>query len=153
GSQRVTDPLQGDRLPFGDASIGLQAGDFSVSHVFDYGRGGAGFDQPALVYHSDSIGIKPVLEATVGTPGDDLPSNSEARLTWNGSAQGWVSFSNPGGGDNNWVYGLQVSGAVTTTGAYPFTIDIQEHFANGVGDVTRSYSGTALVVVNDGAYG
>src|SRR5206468_1744263 len=99
GGQRVTDPLQGARLPFGDATVGLQAGDFSVSHGFDYGRGGAVFDPPALVYHSDSVGTKPVVELTMATPGDDAPSNSEARLTWNGgSPSGWTTFSNPAGG-------------------------------------------------------
>jgi len=154
GGPRVTDPLQGARLPFGDASIGLQAGDFSVSHGFDYGRGGAVFEQPALVYHSDSIGIKPVLEVTVATPGNDAPTNSEARLTWDGGSPGsWVTFSNPAAGDTNWVYGLQVAAAVSSTGAYPFTLDIKEHFSDSKGDVVRSYSGTALVVVNDGAYG
>lgn len=152
GQQRVIDPMQGARYPFGDASIGLQTGDYSVSNNFDYGQGGAVFSQPSLVYHSDTTTARPIVEATITMPSGDVPSSSEARFTWNGGSPGsWTSFTNPASGDTRWVYGFQVTSAVST-GLYPWSIDVREHFSN-LGDVTRTYSGTALVVANSGAFG
>ncbi len=150
GQQRVIDHIQGERYPFGDASIGMQTGDFSLVHGFEYGRGGAVFAQPALVYHSDTTTVRPIVEATVTKPSGETPTSSEARFTWNGGSPGsWVSYSNPSGGDDRWVYGFQVSSGISTTGLYPWTIEVKQHFSGNLGDVYRTYSGNALVVAND----
>ena len=153
GQQRVVDALQGARYPFGDASIGLQTGDYSISQTFDYGQGAAVFAQPTLVYHSDTTTVRPIVEATITIPtGDSNPSSSEARFSWNGGSPGsWTSFTSPASGDNRWVYGFQASSAVST-GLYNWSIDVREHFTS-LGDVTRTYTGTALVVANSGAFG
>ena len=85
-------------------------------------------------------------------PSGDVPSSSEASFTWNGGSPGsWTSVTSPASGDTRWVYGFQASSSVST-GLYPWSIDVREHFGD-LGDVTRTYSGTALVVANSGAFG
>jgi RHS repeat-associated protein len=149
GQQRVVDPLQGDRYTFGNANIALQTGDFSVSSGFDYGQGGAVFPQPMLVYHSDSASVQPILEETISSGGGFTSAN--AVLTWNnGAPQSAVTFSSPGSSTS--IFGVQVSSAVTSAGLYPWSMTITMHFSS-LGDVVRTVTGNALVVVNNGAFG
>jgi RHS repeat-associated protein len=153
GQQRVVDPLQGDRYTFGNASIALQTGDFSVSSGFDYGQGGAVFPQPMLVYHSDSTTVRPILEETVSIgSGSNNFSTADVVLTWNnGTPQSAVTFTSPGA-DTSWIFGVQVSSAVSSTGLYPWSMTINMHFSS-LGDIVRTVTGNALVVVNNGAFG
>jgi RHS repeat-associated protein len=152
GQQRVVDPLQGDRYSFGNASVALQTGDFSVSSGFDYGQGGAVFQQPMLVYHSDSTTVKPIIEETISPAGGGNFTTADVVLTWNnGSPQSAVTFSSPGS-DTSWIFGVQVSSALTGTGLYPWSMTMTMHFS-GLGDVVRTVTGNALVVVNNGAFG
>ena len=68
------------------------------------------------------------------------------RLTWdNGSPQSWVNYAAPGSG-LTMTFANQVSSAVTSSGRYPWQIEMVVTFANR-GDVTRTVTGTADVAV------
>jgi hypothetical protein len=152
GQERSTDPQQGLYVPFGAAEFAPQTGGLRVSQAFDVDQspGTAVGGSPALVYLSDTVDVHPVLEVTVPSDGSDpVPTQIQARLTWNsGTPQSWVTFATTGhSAGDNYVLALQTSSAVSSTGYYPWQIDIDASFS-GRGDILRSYSGNAMVVAN-----
>src|SRR5439155_24549172 len=104
----------------------------------------------ALVYHSDTVNVLPILEATVPSySSDGLPTQIKAQLTWNnGTPQSWVTFSTSGhSAGDSYALALQVNSAVTSTGRYPYSLHVIASFS-GRGDVDRTVSGNANVIAN-----
>src|SRR5262245_44052561 len=85
------DPLNGMRAE--------QTGNVALLHALDLdrspGTGQAG--SPALVYSSDTVSVKPIVQ--VSLPSDNasaLPANVVMRLTFDGSAAATVTYSTSG---------------------------------------------------------
>src|SRR5262249_6731286 len=79
----TSDPVTGDAQD--------QLGDVRVAVPLDLDRspGTAQAGDPALVYNSDGVGVRPIIQAAVQTPNTGgLPMQLTAQLTWNGTAQG-----------------------------------------------------------------
>src|SRR5438034_7364513 len=65
--QRVTDPEQGLRVPFGTASVAPGTGGFIISHPLDpdLSPGVSVARSPALLYNSEIVSVRPIIEASV----------------------------------------------------------------------------------------
>src|SRR5439155_913906 len=122
GQQRTTDPGQATLVPFGKALISPNTAGFRIVDPldFDLSPGTSAGGSPALVYNSETISPKPILEGSlVSDAGGSVPSGIDVQLTWNGSAGSWVSFTTTShSAGDTYLLATQVSSAVTSTGAY-----------------------------------
>src|SRR6266849_4576160 len=105
----------------------------------------------ALVYNSDSVHVQPMIYLALTTvAGDPVPTTLQAQLTWNnGTPQSWVTLGTSGlsGGGTYW-FTLQVNSPVTTTGVYPFKVEVQATLPGSGGTIDRTFTGLADVVAN-----
>jgi len=104
---------------------------------------------PSLTYNSDTASVRPIIDTTYQSdPNGPVPTQIQVQLTWNGTAQPWVTFSTAGHSPGD-VYQLntQVANPVATTGAYPWVVEIQATLPGG-NIVDSTISGTADVVAN-----
>jgi RHS repeat-associated protein len=145
-------------VPFGPAAVSPQTGDVLVTNALDFRRSvpdaaldasaGLGGD-PALVYNSDSVTVKPIIQATFASDAQlAVPTQIQAQLTWNnGTPQSWVTFSTSGHSAGDvYLLDLQVASAVTSTGLYPWKVEVQVTQSGDTLD--RTIADTAVVVVN-----
>lgn len=99
GQQRTSDVDQGLLIPFGAAWYSPQTGDLRAAHPLDFDQspGTAVGGDPFLIDNSDSVSVKPILEATLASdPAGAIPSQIQVQLTFNGVTQSWVNFSTTG---------------------------------------------------------
>ncbi len=167
GGPAGSDPGQGPGwspgLPAGDGSWFFpETGNLRIMAPLDFrqdttcGCGGLddttayGNDAPALSYNSDSVNVQPIFIVTLPTnAANGVPTQIQAQLTWNnGTPQAWVTFSTSGhSAGDTYALGLQVSGAVTTTGLYPWKIEVKATLSGGT-TIDVVLTGTAPVVAN-----
>ena len=102
----------------------------------------------AVVYNSATVNVKPLFMVSLASDFcAAVPSQIQAQLTWNGTAQGTMTFGTTGHSSGD-VYALplQVGSAVGSSGIYPWSVSV----AATVG--TFLYGGTVSgvlpVVVN-----
>jgi RHS repeat-associated protein len=126
-----------------------QLGNVQVTSALDLDQspGTSQSGNPQLVYNSDSVSVKPVIQVSIPTDTNSaLPgSNMTVQLTWDGTAQTAqsVSFSGFSPGDVINV-ASQVSTAVTGTGHHSWSeaVTIPGHG-------TTTLTGTAYVAAED----
>src|SRR5207248_10344189 len=97
----------------------------------------------------DRVKPRPIIETTLSSdPGGAVPSNISVQLTWNnGTPQTAVNFSTTGHSAGDvYLLDAQVASAVTSTGAYPWSITITATVSGN--PINRTVSGTAYVVVS-----
>jgi YD repeat-containing protein len=142
----TNDPLLGTDVPFGPATLSPYNGNLSVSVPFTID---ASVDPLALVYNSDSAAPKPIVQIQDPVPAwYGVPTDIQTQLTWNSTPQGWVTFSTTGhSAGDTYLLGSQVASAVTSTGYYPWSIEVKAYVTGTVLDNT--ISGYAAVVVNN----
>jgi RHS repeat-associated protein len=107
-----------------------------------------------LSYHSTEVNHRPLVETVLLTdPLDPLPTEIKVQLTWNnGAPQSWVTFSTSGHSPGDqYLLAAQVATAVTSTGFYPWTLQVQLVYPGP--DEDLFLSGTTPVVVRDADYG
>src|SRR5207302_49166 len=107
---------------------------FRVTHPldFDLSPGTSVGGNPALVYDSSTVNPKPIIEATLDSdPSGSVPTNISVQLTWNGGTpQTAVNFSTTGHSAGDvYLLDAQVASAVTSTGAYSWSLSITETFS------------------------
>ena len=75
---------------------------------------------PALVNDSDTVNVKPIVEATLlSDSGGSVPSQIQVQLTWNnGAPQSWVNFSTSGHSAGD-TYLLAVQGKIVDSWSEP----------------------------------
>jgi RHS repeat-associated protein len=78
-----------------------------------------------------------------------VPSQIQAQLTWNnGTPQSWVTYTTTGHSAGDvYVLDTQVSSAVTSTGLYPWQVEVKVTI--GGNTIDRIVAGTAVIVVNN----
>jgi RHS repeat-associated protein len=155
GQARSEDPDQSAIANLGHATVHLDAGGAIVSQSLDFDQspGTSVGGDPALVYNSNAVNVRPIIEADV-TPDPSLgvPTQIQAELIWNGAnPQPWVSFTTSGhqAGDT-YAIAVQSASAVLADGQYPWTVHVRTTFADGV-VVDGVTSGTSNVVIRDGS--
>jgi RHS repeat-associated protein len=149
--QRVTDPGQVSGLTFGTATVFPNTGSFRLSSQLDFDQspGTSVGRNPALVYDSSQVAPRPIIEAVLTTTaGLGLPTSIQATLTFNGTAQSTVTFSTSGhSAGDTYIIDTQAASAVTSTGAYSWSLSIQT-FYSGSSPIDTA-SGTAYAVVSN----
>jgi RHS repeat-associated protein len=138
GQALTADPQAGDAQD--------QLGNVRLTHGLNLDLSGGGQSGgAALVYNSDSTNVKPIIQATLQSPNNAaLPATVSAVLTWNGSAGATLTYSTSGlAKGDSMVIAAQVPTAVTTTGAYSWSLAVVASGNN------LSASGTAYVVTQD----
>src|SRR5207244_8779411 len=103
---------------------------------------------PALVHNG--VSPSPIIEVTLASdPAGAVPTDILVQLTWNnGTPQTAVDFATTGHSAGDvYLLAAQVATAVSSTGAYPWSLSITANFS-GTGPVVRTLSGTAYVVVS-----
>src|SRR5207253_1620695 len=143
---------QSTTYSFGLAQIALNTGCFRILNPleFDLSPGTSVGGSPALVYNEEIVNPRPIIEATLDSdPSGSVPTNISVQLTWNnGTPQTAVNFSTTGHSAGDvYLLAAQVASAVTSTGAYPWSLSITETFS-GNPNKNQTVSGTAYVVVN-----
>jgi hypothetical protein len=80
-----------------------------------------------LVYNSDSVSIKPIVQATLQSANNAaLPGTVTEVLTWNSGTPATFTYSTSGDSPGDQLtIAAQVGSAVTSAGAYPWTLSIQ----------------------------
>jgi RHS repeat-associated protein len=135
----TSDPVDGDAHG--------QLGDVRLAEPLDLDRSGGGQSGgAALVYNSDGVTIKPVVQATLQTANNASPPGTvTAVLTWNSGTPATFTYSTAGDNPGDVLtIAAQAGTAVTTAGRYPWTLSIQ-----AAGLATQNLSGTAFVVPLD----
>jgi len=145
----TADPQAGDALDqLGDVQLSVplnldQSGGTMSAPASDCG---CSANKSALDFNSDSVSQQPIIQGTVQSPNNaSLPGTVSAVLTWNGTAGATLTYSTSGlhPGDPL-VIAAQVPSAVTTTGAYSWSLLV---LVSGQPNMTAS--GTAYVVAQD----
>jgi RHS repeat-associated protein len=153
GGVRAEDADQAELLHLGEADVALDTGGLRVAQPLDFDRSpgtGVGGD-PELVYNSDTVSARPVVQAVLATdPTLPLPSAIQVQLTWDGTAQPWATVDTTGHlpGDS-YLLAAQVAAPVAQSGYYPWSLHVREFFVDGRTPIDAEISGGARVVVND----
>jgi hypothetical protein len=119
---RSEDPRTGMLVPVGETQVDVNMGSFRLSQPldFDLSPGTDVGGNPALVYNSGTVSVRPIIQVPVYTdPNKSFPTEIDMRLTWNGGTpQSWTVYS-PSGSPGDIVVGaVQLNTAVAQTGYY-----------------------------------
>ena len=163
GQPITTDPTQTQYNSFATGQIGPMNGDQRTMIPVDpapYGGlcccCGAGISTSAwtgsnlsLTYNSSTVAVQPIIDATYYTdPSGPVPTQIQATLTWNGTAQPPVTFQTTGHSPGDaYLLGIQVANPVASTGVYPWSVLIQATLPGGA-ILTSTVGGTAPVTAN-----
>lgn len=158
----MPDPQQGATVSFGNATVSLLDGALCRTLGIDPNQHAtcncgcgcsddnnqAGQTPPGLTYLSNTVNVQPIIQATLASDCcAAVPSQIQAQLTWNGTAQGWVTFDTTGHKPGD-VYALplQVGSPVGASGFYPWSVEVKATVSGTVYD--RTVSGSLPVVVS-----
>jgi YD repeat-containing protein len=150
GLHRYTDAFTGTFTDFSLAQVASNTGALRLAHPLDFDKspGTSVGGNPFLLNNSATVSPQPILEMVLASDsGDAVPTQIELQLTWNnGSPQPWITFATTGHAQgDDYLLAAQVSSAVTSTGAYPWSLTVRVTLPSGGGTLDR----TAYVVVND----
>src|SRR5262249_50299599 len=107
---------------------------------------------PQLVYNSETVDVRPIIEATLGRDADDHRKIEAvtATLTWaGGEPESPVTFHPTGTKPGDaLLLAVQAAAPVTRTGVYGWRLDVNVWFEDGE-ELDREATGLARVVVRD----
>ncbi len=135
----TADPEQGDRT--------LTLGNVSTSHLLNLDASGGGQSGVALVYNSDTVSVRPIVQVSIPTDNSAaLPSTITARLTFNGVAAATMTYSTTGLAPGDpLIFSLQAPNVIGTTGRYAYSVLVQIP-----GQTDQNVTGSTFVVSLDG---
>src|SRR5207249_3496850 len=98
-----------------------------------------------LVFHSDSVSQKPIVQATLQSPNNAaLPASVTAKLTFNGSSTATLTYSTTGlAKGDSFVIAAQAPNAITTTGRYAWSLHVI------AGTLDQALTGVTYLVAQD----
>ncbi len=148
---RTNDPERAMLLPFGEAAVALNTGGLRLSHAldFDWSPGTSVGGDPALVYNSDTVSVRPIAETSlVTTTSPGVPSQIDAQMTWDeGDPEPWVTWSKGNLPGDSYLLAVQHDEIEAQTRLHHWQVQFRFH-VNGTEYYAVS-SGTAQVVNND----
>jgi RHS repeat-associated protein len=150
--ERRNDQDLGVHVPLGEAEVTPDTGGVRLRQALDFDQspGTAVGSDPALVYNSDTVSVRPIIETAL-TGGSVVPTSIQAQLVWNGLAESPVTYNvtNPTAGVT-YLLDLQVPAGqeLTASGLYPWQVNLRIFLPGGT-EVDRTVSGVSQEVVND----
>jgi RHS repeat-associated protein len=151
---RGDDPERAYLVSEGEATVDLNQGALRLSQPLDFDQspGTSVGGNPALVYNSATVDVRPIIQMTLSGPGyGPAPTQVQLQLTWNGVQQTPVTFSLAGMTNSQTVYlALQVANPVLQSGYYAWSVSGTITFNNNT-TAPVSTSGTSYVVARDGS--
>ncbi len=156
GYQSVTPDPSSESIPFGPGSVGPLNGNQQTGVNLDPAPpcncppDSAAFFDPSPTYNSDTVNVQPIIPATFASdPNGPVPTQIQVQLTWdNGTPQPWVTFATTGHKPGDvYLLSTQVANPVTTSGVYPWEVEIRATLPNG-NVIDNTISGSTPVVVN-----
>jgi hypothetical protein len=152
---RTNDPQRAGLVPLGEASLSPNSGGLRVSDGldFDVSPGTAVGRDPALVYNSDTVDVRPVLQVELpplpNLPDGARPQSFRVWLQFDGRPWLETDFSAAGHpADQGYVMAVQVAKQVTATGEYGWLAKVQADYGNHT-YLQEQVGGKTAVVVND----
>jgi YD repeat-containing protein len=125
-----------------------QLGDVSVSHalILDQSGDPSQAGNPALVYNSNQVSQKPIVQLAIPTANTtSLPASYSAQLTFNGVVGTTMTFSTTGDSPGDVLtLALQSATTITTTGRYGYSVTVQPS-----GGTAQTITGSVYVVAAD----
>jgi YD repeat-containing protein len=153
---RGDDPQRALLLPVGEAEVSPNTGSMLLSQPldFDLSPGNSVGGDPAIVYDSNTVSVRPIVQAQVPTdPSKPVPLSIQAQLTWQGQPQPWQTFTTSGHSPGDtYLLGLQVTAPVALSGIYDYSVTVQVDYGPGPGGEVLAQgtaTGQAPVVVQD----
>ena len=145
------DPRTAWLLPIGATQVDINLGAARLSQPldFDLSPGTDVGGNPALVYNSATVDVRPIIQLAVNTdPNQSLPITVDMCLTWNGGSPQtptpYFPFGfNPG---DRFVGIVQVSSALTQTDYYSWSVMVTLNYTT---PMVFTVSGNIPVVVAD----
>jgi RHS repeat-associated protein len=127
-----------------------QLGDVNLGAPLDLDQspGTVQSGDPALVYNSDAVSVRPIVQVSVPSANNAaLPSTVSTQLTFNGVAGGTMTYSTSGlSPGDTFVLASQSPTTITTTGRYGWSLTVAVP-----GQTTQVLTGAAYVVTQDGS--
>jgi hypothetical protein len=148
---RSDDPQRALLLPIGEATADINQGALRLSHTLDFDQspGTAVGGDPALVYNSATVSVRPVVQVQVATdPQGTAPTQAVVVLSWNGVAQAPVTFPLSAPAGSFLTLAVQPALPAAVSGAYAWSAVLTFSFPGG-GTRQVTASGTAYVAVRD----
>ncbi len=153
GNQLTNSPTAAETVDLGQAQVALNTGGLRIDQPLDFDQS-PGTDvggDPTLVYNSDTVDVRPIIQAQLASSaGEAVPDSIQVQLTFNGVAQGWTSYEttdhDPG---DDYLITAQVDQAVAQSGLYSWSLQVVMQFGGDEPEFNTAISGTARVVVND----
>jgi RHS repeat-associated protein len=146
------DPQRAQMATLGEATVVLNSGDLRLSHPLDFDQspGTSVGGDPALVYNSETVDVRPVVQ--VDLAGSQLaitPTQIKAQLTWGDrSPEDWVTLPVNGlPAQGGYLLTLPVNDPVTASGIYKWTVHVQ--LFDGTQPLDAFYHGTYQLVASD----
>jgi hypothetical protein len=129
-SMRTDDPRNVGLVPIGETSVDANLGAARISQPLDFDQSpGTGMGRnPALVYNSATVNVRPIIQAVV-TP-DTTHGNVtgiDVQLNWAGTTQTWISYGATNSTDPV-VVGVRSNAPVTQTGRYDWSVGVKVHY-------------------------
>ncbi|WP_406697219.1 RHS repeat-associated core domain-containing protein [Singulisphaera sp. Ch08] len=153
GGQRTNQPGVAQLVTLGQAAVALNTGGLRIVQGldFDLSPGTDVGGNPALVYNSDTVNVRPVIQAEFKSSEDDpVPGSIKVQLTFNGVVQDWITYATtdrePG---DTYLLSAQVEEAVAQSGIYAWSLHVVLDFGGDQPDYHAELKGNARVVVND----
>jgi RHS repeat-associated protein len=146
------DPQRAEMATLGEATVVLNSGDLRLTHPLDFDQspGTSVGGDPALVYNSETINVRPVVQIDLtGAQLAVTPNQIKAQLTWGDrSPEDWVTLPvNSLSAQGGYLISLPVKDPVTASGIYKWTVHLQ--LFDGSQPLDAYYHGTYQVVASD----
>ena|GEM_PF-901938 len=153
GAQLTNQAGGAEIATLGHAGIALNTGGLRISQEldFDLSPGTNVGGSPALVYNSDTVHARPIIQAELQSSEDDpVPESIKVQLTFNGVTQDWITYETtdhePG---DTYLLSAQVEKAVAQSGIYAWSMHVVLDFGGEEPEYNAELTGDARVVVND----
>src|SRR5262245_17471025 len=145
----AADPFQDQSQSVGRTSVSLLEGSASQSIPVNIYRSDTG-GPSALVYNSNTVGVKPIVTVQVTSGGGDpVPTSISVTLVFNGHSNTPVTFSTSGhSAGDTYLLGVQEGNQITSSAYYSWSMSIS--LLHGMQPPTvLSPSGSMPIVVRD----
>jgi RHS repeat-associated protein len=148
--ERTEEPEQSQPLAINQAAAELNTGGLLLTYPLDFDQspGTSVGGNPALVYNSNTVAVRPIVEVNLGSSsGDPVPSKIQVQLVGDNASLHTFATTGHVAGDA-YLLGAELSAPATFTGQVTRTAHVHIQFAGGLA-VDTEVSARGPEVVRD----